>query len=110
MQAFAIWAGRMGAAFAALLAAIWLIEASPEGEATYTSATMACSMARNDRTAAIATGNRALQIDAEARIRATCPREPRKHWDEELTVAGLVAGAVALVLLMLSAMVPRRHV
>lgn len=110
MQAFAIWMGRLGAALAALLAVVWLIEASPENEPPVTAATMACSMARTDRHTAVLTANRAMQMEAEARIRAVCPRDPRKHWDAELTDRGLLAGAVALALLLLSAMVPRRHV
>lgn len=102
MQGFARWIGMMAAAAAAVLAVVWLVEASPQRDPPWTQDVAACSRARTDRMMAEVTRDRAAAIMAEAALRY-CPPEPRKQWDETLATRGLIAGAVAVALLLLSA-------
>lgn len=108
MTTLTIWAGRAGALVAAALAAAWLWQASPE-RADPSPQAARCDA---DRAFVARLEARGLggpdRIMAEARL-AYCPPPGRTAWDTELRNQGLIAGAVAVGLLLLTAVVPQRR-
>ena len=95
MPVFAAWIGRMAAAFAALLAVIWFFEAMPP------SATEASRLSLECRRAALQNLPPGLAL-AEARACET----RFSVWNEALRNQALLAGGAAVVLVLLTAMVP----
>lgn len=96
MPAFATWIGRMAAAFAALLAVIWFFEAMPPGAATASRLSLEC------RSRALQNLPPGLAL-AEARACET----RFTQWNEALVTRALLAGGAAVVLVLLTAMVPQ---
>ena len=95
MPAFAAWIGRMAAAFAALLAAIWFFEAMPYSAAEASRLSLEC------RRAALQNLPPGLAL-AEARACET----RFTQWNEALTTRALLAAGAAVVLVLLTAMIP----
>jgi hypothetical protein len=117
VMGFAVWIGRMGAALAAVLAVVWLIEASPEREPSRPDmATASVAYCRGqawleltrmeiDRT------RTAREIaEARARVEACGPQPPprRTTWDSAGVMQALAAGAVAIALLLMSSVAARQ--
>ncbi len=115
---FAVWIGRMGAALAAVLAVVWLVEASPESTQARppTAAELAATRCRIN---AIITqmdtesrpGATQMMRDAADRFAAECPpqpKPPRTTWDSAGVMQALAAGAVAIALLLMTSIATRQ--
>jgi hypothetical protein len=98
MPAFAAWIGRMAAAAAAILAIVWMIEASPPSGAERERLTSAC------RQNALA-----LPSPLAAMTEARACETRFTAWNDALVTRGLLAGGAAVALLLLAAMVPTRR-
>jgi hypothetical protein len=108
MQDFARWIGGMAAAAAAVLAVVWLIEASPEREAPGAEA----AICRSEQTISRILMNDPRLSPEERRMHLAraargCPPPPRTTWDSDLATRGIVAAAGAVILLLLTALLSR---
>ena len=107
---FAAWLGRLAAACAGILAAVWLWEASPQSTPAMDSdriAAISCHYRiTTDRLMYAIDRTRTAQDFADLRQRELAcgprPAEPRTTWDEALALRGLIAAAVAVALLLLA--------
>ncbi len=106
MPAFAAWIGRMAAAVAAILAVVWLIEASPDDSGRAIQAVQA--QCRAQALAGVSAASPDWQYNA-AHARAARCADLSTGWNDTLVTRGLLAGGAAVVLLLLTAMLPNRR-
>jgi hypothetical protein len=105
MNAFARWTALSAATFAALLAVVWILEARPMSGQPLRDTVAACeqqvrlreldALARRDTAAAAAANARRADCAAIGAV-----------WNEAGALRGLLAGLAAVVLLVLSTLVP----
>ena len=104
MPAFAAWIGRFASAVAAILAIVWLFEASPDDSGRAIQAVQA--QCRAQALAGInATSPDWLYNAAHARA-ARCA-DISTGWDQGLVNRALLAGGAAVVLVLLTALIPK---
>lgn len=105
MTDFARWIGTMAAAAAAVLAAVWLIEAMPPAEAERLRLQDTCRGVAAQMEMAARQRRDPIALDRAIAETLACQRVGA-GWDQALLLRGLATGGGAVLLLLLSALIP----